>query len=89
MDPRCHEELRNGPEVKIYIREVIFLVPKKVWFFRYCTGKVLEGTGGSTMGPNDPGKAHMDQGMGLQATWAGRTIPQGSCCLNPEIRSYL
>ena len=28
-DPGYHEELRNGPEVKIYIWEVIFRVPEK------------------------------------------------------------
>ena len=67
-DPGHHEELRNGPEVKIYIWEVIFWVPEKVRFFRYCTGKVLEGSGGSTVGPNDLGRAHMDRGVGLQPT---------------------
>ena len=65
-DPGYHEELRNGPEVKNYIWEVIFWVPEKVQFFRYCTGKVLEG--GSTVGPNDLGRAHMDRGVGLQPT---------------------
>ena len=28
-DPGHHEELLNGPEVNIYIREVIFRVPEK------------------------------------------------------------
>jgi hypothetical protein len=44
-DPGYHEELRNGPEVKIYIWEVIFWVPEKVRVFPVCIGKVLEGSG--------------------------------------------
>ena len=32
-DPECHEELRNGPEVKIYIWEVLFLLPEKFRVF--------------------------------------------------------
>jgi hypothetical protein len=47
-----HEELRNGPEVKIYIWEVIFWVPEKVRFFpvlyregsrRFRSGAHLQG----------------------------------------------
>ena len=44
-DPGRHEEFRNGPEVKIYIWEVLFWPPENVRDFRYCTGKVLEGSG--------------------------------------------
>ena len=32
-DPGHHEELRNGPEVKIYIWKVVFGVPEKVSIF--------------------------------------------------------
>ena len=32
-DPGRHEEFRNGPEVKIYIWEVLFWPPENVWDF--------------------------------------------------------
>ena len=54
-DLRHHEELRNGPEVKIYIWKVVVGVPIKSVFFRYSTGKVLEGFG---VGPTCMGDPH-------------------------------
>ena len=33
LDPGYHEELWNGPEVKIYIWKVVFRDSEKVWFF--------------------------------------------------------
>jgi hypothetical protein len=43
-DPRHHEELRNGLEIKIHIRKVVSRVSKKFRILRYCIKKVLEGS---------------------------------------------
>ena len=76
-DPRRHEEFRKSPKNKIHIRKVISEGVGKV---REFSGRVPEisrrfrkvpGWGHLTYG------AHMDQGGGAEATWAGRTIPRG------------
>jgi hypothetical protein len=54
-DPGHHEELRNSPEVKIHIWKVVIGFRKKFEFFRYCTRKVLEGSG---VGPTCMGDPH-------------------------------
>ena len=65
-DPGHHEELRNGPEVKIYIWKVVFGVSKKVWFFPVLYRKVLECSGGFHGGAHLSRMSHMDQGVAHQ-----------------------
>lgn len=45
-DPRRNEELRNVPEIKIYIWKVVFRVLESLEYFPVLTGKLLEGSGG-------------------------------------------
>jgi hypothetical protein len=40
-DPRHHEELLNGLEIKIHIRKVVSRVSKKLKILPYCIKKVL------------------------------------------------
>ena len=65
QSPEHHEEFRNGPEVKIYIWEVVIGVPGKVWFFpvlyREASGRfrrIPEGSGGPEMVPPCPVQQH-------------------------------
>ena len=53
-DPGHHEEVQNGPENKIHIREVDFWVSEKFGIFPVVDWKVLEGFGGTTCGPTTP-----------------------------------
>ena len=55
MDPGHHEEVRNGPENKIHIREVDFQVSEKFGIFPVETEKVLESSGGSHQWATDLG----------------------------------
>ena len=55
--PGCHEEFWNGPEVKIYIWEVLFWSPEK---FRGALGNIagpLGGSRGSTRWGHRPQRA--------------------------------
>ena len=53
-DPRHHEELRNGPEIKFHIKESGFWVTGKVRDFSVMYWKVLEGSRGSHGGAHHP-----------------------------------
>ena len=58
-DERHHEEFRNGPEVKIYIWEVLFWSPKKFRTLSVLYRECRKGSGG-------PPGVHLPRG----GTWA-------------------
>ena len=58
MDPGRHEEFRNGPEVKIYIWEVLFWSPEKFRVLSVTYRDHREGPGGPPSGATSPGGQH-------------------------------
>ena len=60
-DPGHHEELRNGPEVKIHIWKVVIGVPKKVRVFSVL---YWEGSRRFQSGAHLHGVTHMNVGSG-------------------------
>ena len=78
-DPRHHEEFRNGPEVKIYIWEVLFWSPDKFRGHRYCTGTTGRVPGVHRVGPPAPG-GHMGcRGVRLGLYGPRAPAPRGPC----------
>src|SRR3954468_9418402 len=57
LDPGRHEEFRNGPEVKIYIWEVLFWSPKGFRVLSVTYRDHQEGPGGSTKWDHRPRRA--------------------------------
>jgi hypothetical protein len=57
LDPRHHEELHNGPEMKFHICKAVLGFQKSLGFFQYCIKKVLEGRG-PILGPTYPYDPH-------------------------------
>ena len=57
-DPGRHEEFRNGPEVKIYIWEVLFWSPEKFRVLSVTYRDHREGPGGPPSGATSPGGLH-------------------------------
>ena len=49
--------------IKIHIWKVVLGFRKSSGNFRYCTGVFLEGSGGATSGPTDPGGATWAEGV--------------------------
>lgn len=73
-DPGHHEEVRNSPENKIHIWEVIFRVTRKVQDF-HIVPKVLEGSGGYHSGAHLSRTTNMDRRGLHRPTWARHTSP--------------
>ena len=71
-DPGRHEEFRNGPEVKIYIWEVLFWPPENVRDFSVLC---REGSRRFRSGAHLHGGTHMNVGSGGKAPhpWSRRT----------------
>ena len=71
-DPGRHEEFRNGPEVKIYIWEVLFWPPENVRDFSVL---YREGSRRFRSGAHLHGGTHMNVGSGGKAPhpWSRRT----------------
>ena len=57
-DPGRHEEFQNGPEVKIYIWEVLFWSPKKFRVLSVMYRDHREGPGGPPSGTTSPIRLH-------------------------------
>ena len=58
MRSRTHEEFQNGPEVKIYIWEVLFWSPEKFRVFPVTYRDHREVLGGPPSGATNPGGLH-------------------------------
>ena len=67
-----HEEFRNGPEVKIYIWEVLFWSPEKFRVFSVTYRDHREGPGGPPGGATGP--------RGLRRPSVGGDKPQVGWC---------
>ena len=74
-DPGRHEEFRNGPEVKIYIWEVLFWSPEKFRVLSVMYRNHREGPGGPPSGATSPG--------GLHGPSMGGDQPQVGWCAPP------
>ena len=57
-DHGCHEEFQNGPEVKIYISEVLFWSPEEFRGLSVTYRDHREGPGGPPSGATNPGGLH-------------------------------
>ena len=75
-DPGRHEEFRNGPEVKIYIWEVLFWSPEKFRVLSVMYRDHREGPGGPPSGPTSPRR--------LRGPSVGRDQPLGGLVRLPQ-----
>ena len=74
--PGHHEEFRNGPEVKIYIWEVLFWSPEKFRVLSVTYRDHREGPGGPPGGATGP--------RGLRGPSVGRDQPLGGLVRLPQ-----
>ena len=75
-----HEEFRNGPEVKIYIWEVLFWSPEKFLVLSVTYRDHREGPGGPPSGATIP--------RGLHVPSVGGDQPQvGWCAPSPGLKA--
>ena len=77
MISRTSEEFRNGPEVKIYIWEVLFWSPEKFRAISVLYRDHREGPGGPPSGATGPGALHGPSVGGDQPLGGLVRPPQG------------
>ena len=65
-DPGRHEEIRKGPEVKIYIWEVVKRTPESFGVIPVLYRGHRKGSGGPPGGATPPGGPHGLRGAGSQ-----------------------
>ena len=72
-----HEEFRNGPEVKIYIWEVLFWSPEEFRGLSVTYRDHREGPGGPPSGATNPGGLHGPRVVRDQPLSGLVRLPQG------------